>query len=65
MILHNLEQLISQLPQRIMTWPDWVDVCIALAVLLILAAIPATSKLAVWIAIAILGLQILARKAGP
>lgn len=64
MILHNLEQMIAGLPGRIMTWPEWVDVVIALAILLILASIPATSKLAVWIAVAILGLQILARKAG-
>lgn len=64
MILNNLADMIQGLPGRIMTWPEWVDVVIALAILLILASIPQTSKLAVWIAVAILGLQILARKAG-
>lgn len=42
--------------------PDWVDVVIALAVLFILAAIPQTSKIAVWIALAILFLQLTVRR---
>jgi len=43
--------------------PDYFDVLISLALLFVLASMPATSKFAVWAAAAILFLQIINRKA--
>lgn len=56
--------LIADVPQRLRAWPEWIDVTIALAALLILSAIPSTSRLAIWVAVAILFLQLTIRKAG-